>query len=78
MERMKAGIYFPLFLVLVTKNWAQYAIYYLSADLQPLEMFKPQKSLPPTAKRAGFTGFVYDLAPVKNALVELRNRARMA
>src|SRR4051794_5078994 len=32
-QRMDAGIYFPLFLVLATADRASYAIYYLPADL---------------------------------------------
>src|SRR5436305_2873551 len=38
--RMSAGIYFPLFIVLVAKR--QYAIYYLSADVQTPTMFRPR------------------------------------
>jgi hypothetical protein len=37
-ERMDAGIYFPLFLVLMDQQ-QQSAIYYLSADVQQPEMF---------------------------------------
>jgi hypothetical protein len=69
--RMEAGIYFPLFLVLTTKNQVQHAIYYLSADLQRPEMFKPRKPLSESARRAGWTGFMYDLVPVKQAFVRL-------
>ena len=63
-ERMTAGIYFPLFLVLTTADMASYAIYYLSADVQRREMFKPRNPLSADARRAGWTGFVYDLKPV--------------
>ena len=70
-ERMAAGIYFPLFLVLATKARREYCIYYLSADLQSEEIFKPRKRLAPTAKRAGWQGFVYDLEPVKSRFVRL-------
>jgi type II restriction enzyme len=38
-ERMKAGVYFPLFLVLVN-GARRNAIYYLSADAQEPKMFK--------------------------------------
>ena len=71
-ERMEAGIYFPLFLVLATAQQAEYAIYYLSADLQRPEMFKARKPLSATARRAGWTGFLYDLEPVSTSLVRLR------
>lgn len=71
-ERMQAGIYFPLFLVLATNDLASYSIFYLSADLQRPEMFKPRKPLSETARRAGWTGFLYDIEPVRNAFVQLR------
>ncbi|MHB1841553.1 MAG: DpnI domain-containing protein [Sulfobacillus sp.] len=58
-ERMDAGIYFPLFLVL--RSPIASAIYYLSADLQPIAMFVARKALRPTAKRHGWKGFLYDL-----------------
>lgn len=70
-ERMESGIYFPLFLVLATKTRCEYSIYYLSADLQTEEIFKPRKPLSPTAKRAGWQGFMYDLKPVKSKLIRL-------
>ncbi|WP_145136825.1 DpnI domain-containing protein [Roseomonas gilardii] len=71
-ERMESGIYFPLFLVLATINQAQYAIYYLSADLQRPEMFKARNPLSATARRAGWTGFLYDLQSIKASFVRLR------
>jgi type II restriction enzyme len=40
-ERMAAAIYFPLFLVLVSGR--RHSIFYLSADLQVSEMFKPER-----------------------------------
>lgn len=57
-ERMKAGIYFPLFVVLVSKNRRHRAIYYLPADLQRREMFKKRKPLSDSAHRAGWTGYL--------------------
>lgn len=62
-ERMKAGIYFPLFLVLV--NGKERAIYYLSADIQGPAMFLPRKPLKAGARRAGWQGFMYDLKSVR-------------
>lgn len=62
-ERMDAAIYFPLFLVL-RKSARSFAIYYLSADLQPSAMFKPRKPLGKTARRADWQGFTYDLTAV--------------
>jgi len=60
-ERMQAGIYFPLFLVLVASD-KLFSIYYLSADLQRPEMFIARKPLSAAARRAGWQGFMYDLA----------------
>jgi hypothetical protein len=37
-QRMDAGIYFPLFLVLVTPKQDRFSIYYLSADLQSVDL----------------------------------------
>nr|WP_024816305.1 DpnI domain-containing protein [Methylopila sp. 73B] len=70
-ERMEAAIYFPLFLVLATVEPVTHAIYYLSADLQAPAMFKPRNPLSTTARRAGWTGFHYDLRAVRAAFVRL-------
>lgn len=71
-ERMQSGIYFPLFLVLVNKKKPKdFSIYYLSADLQEPELFKPRKPLGEKAKRAGWQGFIYDLKSVKNRIVRI-------
>lgn len=69
-ERMAAAIYFPLFIVLINKLDA-YSIYYLSADLQNSEMFKPRKPLSTTALRAGWRGFMIDTKKVKDRFVKL-------
>ena len=69
--RMDAGIYFPLFLVLVAEKPRRHAIYYLSADLQTEEMFKPRKPLSSKAKRSGWQGFMYDLEEVSSSIVRL-------
>jgi len=61
-ERMDAGIYFPLFIVLVCDT--EYSIFYLSADLQTLDMFVARKPLSINAKRAGWQGFIYDMKAV--------------
>ena len=71
-ERMEAGIYFPLFLVLVTSDQRQYAIHYLSADLQRPDIFEPRTPLSATARRAGWQGFLYRLEHVKQSFVRLR------
>lgn len=70
-ERMEAGIYFPLFIVLKLDN--QFSIFYLSADLQAPEMFVARKPLSPSARRAGWQGFYYDISILpKGALIRLR------
>ncbi len=68
-ERMAAGIYFPLFLVLI--NGKEIAVYYLPSDLQKPEIFKARKALSATAKRAGWQGYYYDFASVQNYFVRL-------
>ena len=70
-ERMEAGIYFPLYLVLINPAQRQKAIYYLSADLQSPELFRARKPLGPSARRAGWCGFLYELHTVHNRLVRL-------
>ena len=67
--RMDAGIYFPLFLVLMRGR--QSAIYYLSADVQKPEIFKPRKPLSAKARRAGWQGFMYMLKNVEAAFVRV-------
>ncbi|MGX9431796.1 DpnI domain-containing protein [Bradyrhizobium sp. LeoA1S1] len=69
-ERMKAAIYFPLFLVLVSGR--EHSIFYLSADLQNTNIFRPRKPLSQDARRAGWRGFVYDLSSVANQFVRLK------
>ncbi len=66
-DRMEAGIYFPLFLVLV--NGKNHSIFYLSADLQEPNMFVPRKPLSPNAKRAGWQGFYYDMTKIPEGAV---------
>lgn len=70
-ERMDASIYFPLFLVLVGPR-KEYAIFYLSADLQSEAMFRPRSPLSKTARRAGWQGFTYEFGAVRSAFVRLR------
>jgi type II restriction enzyme len=68
-ERMAAGIYFPLFLVLV--NSRKRAIYYLPADLQSIELFEPRATLSEKARRSGWQGFVYRLDRLKATPVRI-------
>jgi hypothetical protein len=71
-SRMEAGIYFPLFLILATPEKTAYSIFYLSADLQRPDMFTPRKPLSASARRAGWTGFLYVLEHVRDAFVRLK------
>ncbi|QFI65236.1 hypothetical protein EKH55_0362 [Sinorhizobium alkalisoli] len=68
---MQAAIYFPLYVVVVGPT-ADYSIFYLAADLQEPEMFKPRKPLSETARRAGWQGFIYDMESVEDRAVRLR------
>lgn len=68
-ERMDAGIYFPLFLVL--KKAKKRSIFYLPADLQSEKMFIRRKPLSPNAKRAGWTGYNIDGKEVSKFAVRL-------
>jgi type II restriction enzyme len=71
-ERMDAGIYFPLFLVL--KSVKAFSIYYLPTDFQSERLFSPRSPLSDNAKRAGWQGFIYDLnALPEGALVKLKS-----
>jgi Dam-replacing family len=70
-ERMAAGIYFPLFLVLVCREAGRFSIHYLSADLQTPDLFLVRKPLGPEAKRAGWQGFHYDLGAVRDRVIRL-------
>ncbi len=55
-ERMDAGIYFPLFIVVVNQDQSAHAVYYLPADLQQPQMFQQRQPLGATARRAGWVG----------------------
>jgi hypothetical protein len=63
-DRIDAGIFIPLFLVLVSE--AAQSIFYLSTDAQNREIFSPRKPLAVTAKRAGWQGFFYDFSRIGN------------
>lgn len=68
-DRMDAGIYFPLFVVLKAKTTNDFAILYLSADLQAPNLFQVRKPLGPNAKRAGWQGFYYNIETASQSLV---------
>lgn len=69
-ERMRAGIYFPLFIVLRSRSKS--AVYYLPTDFQTPKMFKKRAPLSTSARRPGWQGFIYKLAILdKRAVVRL-------
>lgn len=70
-ERMEAAIYFPIFVVLAPETGPPCAIFYLSADLQDPAMFVPRNPLSKNARRAGWTGFHYDLSGCRDRFVRL-------
>jgi type II restriction enzyme len=70
-QRMEAGIYFPLFLVLVANKLGRFSIHYLSADLQTPELFLQREPLKATARKPGWQGFRYNLDVVRDRLVLL-------
>jgi type II restriction enzyme len=60
-ERMDAGIYFPLFIVAARPDRSAHAIYYLPTDLQHPDLFQQRRPLSPTARRAGWVGYILRL-----------------
>jgi hypothetical protein len=60
--RREAGIYFLLFIVLLNLKERQKSVFYLPADLQTSLMFQPRTPLSETAKRAGWQGFMINVA----------------
>jgi type II restriction enzyme len=70
-QRMDAGIYFPLYIVAISKDRKAHAIYYLSADLQDPDIFEPRTPLSSSARRAGWQSFNYRLAHIRDRLVRL-------
>ena len=66
-ERMDAGIYFPLYIVLKAERKS--AIYYLPVDYQDTGIFVKRKKLSENAKRAGWQGFYYDLTLLEDDII---------
>lgn len=60
-ERMTAGIFFSLYLVVEGED-GKMGVWFLPRDLQTLEMFVPRKPLSSKAKRSGWQGFMIDSA----------------
>jgi type II restriction enzyme len=70
-QRMQAGVFLPLFVVLTNGRPSQSSIHYLSADLQLPKMFTSRKKLSANAKRAGWQGFLYHLDLVRDRIVRV-------
>jgi hypothetical protein len=70
-ERMDSAIYFPLYVVALGRHDRSHAIYYLSADLQDPHIFEARTPLGPNARRAGWQGFTYRLADIRERLIRL-------
>ncbi|MEL6729394.1 MAG: DpnI domain-containing protein [Pseudomonadota bacterium] len=70
-ERMDAGIYFPLYVVLVTADYKDSSVFFLPADLQTSDMFIPRKPLSASAKRAGWQGYLINCAEIRDRFVRL-------
>lgn len=56
-ERMDAGIYFSLYIVLVDEDNRYARIFFLPQELQTRDTFQPRKPLGENAQRAGWQGF---------------------
>jgi len=66
-ERMKAGIYFPLLVVL--RGERDWAVYYLAAEFQLPKLFRRRVPLSRGAKRAGWQGFRYDFSRLRREVL---------
>ncbi len=81
---INVGINLPLFIVTIKNMKHPQKLRYVPADLQVAEMFKARNRLRATSKRAGWQGFLYDLAvmpagiPVVLWREESLNRGRLA
>ena len=71
-ERMEAGIYFPALPRVGDRGLGVLRHHHPPADLERPEMFKARKPLSATARRAGWTGFLYDLEAARSSFVRLR------
>lgn len=67
-ERMDAGIFTPIFFVLIDKKSlprTKFSVFYLPADLQNELMFVKRKPLKKTAKRPGWQGYMLNGKEIK-------------
>jgi len=68
--RMDAGIYFPLYLVKVTKDGKKFSVFYLPSDYQSPEMFV--SSVRQIKNRKPCEMFNYRLDEIKASMVRVR------
>jgi type II restriction enzyme len=67
-EKIKAGIYHPLYIVKVVDE-KPVAIDYISADFLTRDVYVPRNPLSAEARRAGWQGFVYDLTKLDEHVI---------
>lgn len=70
-DRMRAGIYIPIFFVLLSATNRESSIWYLPADLQGEGIFTGRPPLKESAKRAGWRGTKIDLHAVMDRVVRI-------
>lgn len=65
-EQILAGIFQPLFVVGFERSGRLHSIHYIPAHVlqSAPQAFQPRAALSANARRAGWTGFVYDLTEV--------------
>jgi hypothetical protein len=71
-ELVANGNYPPLFVVRADKKMTTYSIFYLAPEDQRPDIFERRNPLSPTARRAGWEGFGYNFASVRERFVRLR------
>ena len=72
-KRMDAGIYFPIFFVLISKkNEGEYSVYYLPADFQDEGIFIVRNPLSISARRAGWQGYNLNGKEIAKRVLRLR------
>ena len=64
-ERMTAGIYFPLFIVVANADRSAHAVYYLPADLQQPEMFQQRRPSQANGAPSGMGGLQTTTRPAR-------------
>ena len=65
-EQIVAGIFQPLFIAGFSSSGRLESIHYIPAHVlqSAPQVFQPRAPLSPTARRAGWTGFIYDITQI--------------